>query len=795
MSGPRKKIAILGGGPAGIAAAFKLTETAALRSRFDVTVYQLGWRLGGKCASGRTDPSVGARIEEHGLHVLSGCYDYTFQMLRRCYAEWNPPAGSKKWKIWEAFREHDNVSLQEKIAGNWDPWNICFPRRPGKPGDQTIEPTAWGLLGDLLPFADRQMFHSLNVDRVTRDLYTAANALGPTFQPFLQAALGFYIGPPGQQKSPSDDKPAALSELAQPLKEPALTPIGLSSGLTKQSAINVIGLAAATASYAAELERYDLEHHGLLSPATEAVLSQAEVFLQAALSAFQSQLEDLTQKVGTDDMRRILLALRAATAVALGIVIDVLPSGSFDVIDEFDFRAWLKHHGAAEEVVFSLVINPGYDYAFAYEDGDTARPGLAAGVAVHAFLRLLLTYRGALFFEMQAAMAEVVFTPLYDVLCARGVQFEFFHRVDVLNVSTSGGQRLIDSIDFAVQMETTSGGPYDPILNVPLSSGELQRCWPSVPNVGQLKRGDKLNGADLEDVKSPWPVAVPLLRLQQGQDYDAIVLAISIGDFPRICAKLIAAEPKWATMVAEVKTVGTMALQLWLNKTTGALGGVQPPTIMTSFEQPLNTWADMTHLRNVEARAVPANSIAYFCGPLNDHVDDPLRKAPRSAGKPTGRPLDWSENLPKIWPGLQQKYGLAPTDPMLDSPDIDDQFSRTNDRGTDRYVLTLPGSTKHRLATDQSGFTNLYLAGDWIHSGINIGCLEAAVFSGIQAAEAIASPDGRLHAPSADPASEIIKSAQETVAALASATTAAVAAGTEVVLTFSDLVFGAGKRP
>ena len=64
------KVAILGGGVGGMTAAFELTATPELRERYDVTLYQLGWRLGGKGASGR-NARAHDRIEEHGLHVWS----------------------------------------------------------------------------------------------------------------------------------------------------------------------------------------------------------------------------------------------------------------------------------------------------------------------------------------------------------------------------------------------------------------------------------------------------------------------------------------------------------------------------------------------------------------------------------------------------------------------------------------------------------------------------------------------------------------------------------------------------
>ncbi|HEY2448145.1 MAG TPA: FAD-dependent oxidoreductase, partial [Mycobacterium sp.] len=56
---------------------------------------------------------------------------------------------------------------------------------------------------------------------------------------------------------------------------------------------------------------------------------------------------------------------------------------------------------------------------------------------------------------------------------------------------------------------------------------------------------------------------------------------------------------------------------------------------------------------------------------------------------------------------------------------------------SDRYVQSLPGSDKYRLRPDESGYDNLVLAGDWTDSGMNAGCIEAAVMSGLQAANAL----------------------------------------------------------
>lgn len=49
MTQPEKrKVAILGGGAGTLAAAFELSSLPGWQDRFEITVYRLGWRLGGK---------------------------------------------------------------------------------------------------------------------------------------------------------------------------------------------------------------------------------------------------------------------------------------------------------------------------------------------------------------------------------------------------------------------------------------------------------------------------------------------------------------------------------------------------------------------------------------------------------------------------------------------------------------------------------------------------------------------------------------------------------------------------
>src|SRR5215510_343924 len=80
----KKRIAILGGGMGSLTTAWELTCLPGWENQYEIVVYQQGWRLGGKGASGRGE---NGRIEEHGLHILFGCYENAFRIMRRCWQE------------------------------------------------------------------------------------------------------------------------------------------------------------------------------------------------------------------------------------------------------------------------------------------------------------------------------------------------------------------------------------------------------------------------------------------------------------------------------------------------------------------------------------------------------------------------------------------------------------------------------------------------------------------------------------------------------------------------------------
>src|SRR5207253_11072568 len=69
---------------------------------------------------------------------------------------------------------------------------------------------------------------------------------------------------------------------------------------------------------------------------------------------------------------------------------------------------------------------------------------------------------------------------------------------------------------------------------------------------------------------------------------------------------------------------------------------------------------------------------------------------------------------------------------------VQQQFVSANVSPSDRFTLSLPGSTKFRISPLDATYDNLTIVGDWTACGFNESCVEAAVMSGRLGAHAIA---------------------------------------------------------
>ncbi len=683
----KKRIVILGGGVGALTAAFGLTENPNWQDQYDIAVYQLGWRLGGKGASGR-NAAAEQRIEEHGLHVWGGFYENAFSVMRACYAELHRPPGAPLATWDEAFKPHRLVTFEESIGSQWLNWNNDFISTSGTPGDGSPMPSLWDCLLRILVWL----------------LQTISN---PDMAPLLA----------GEQLSPSQETPGWLMEL---LKEP-----------------NVSGASAAETAVRAAL------HVARSSTLALAESGEDQRRIAYLLELFRLHLmQAKARAMEQDNLRRFWLLLDIFSAEVKGALQDGVLIHGFNCIDGVDYAAWLKSHGADPQSVESGVVRGVYDFIFAYHQGDPAQPALGAGTALRCVLRLIGWYKGAIFWKMQAGMGDTVFGPLYLVLKNRGVQFHFFSRVRALHLSPDG--RSISGISLERQA-TVKQGDYSPLIDV-----LGLPCWPADPLYDQLVEGEALKseGIDLESAWTPWK-NVGKLELQQGTDFDLVILATSIGPLADITSELRQASPVWNAMLQNVATVQTQALQLWMLPDLAALGWTAGPTILTAYGHPLETWADMSQVLDREQwpPGTQPRSLAYFCGVLKD---PPVIPPYSDHGFPAREHeevkqecLQWLQTyIAHLWPASMQTGNfnwdlLADPSGGQGPSRFDSQCWRANIDPSARYVLSLPGSLQYRLTAGGSGFSNLYLAGDWLLNGLNFGCVESATMGGLQASRAI----------------------------------------------------------
>ena len=158
----RRRVHVLGGGVAGLTAAWHLSDTPAKRERFEVVVHQMGWRLGGKLASSR-DRLNRHRNLEHGLHVWFGFYENAFGLMRRVYEAWTPPEGCPITTFDQAFLPHSYTPIGFRTRqGKPTPHDITWPTNEDRPGTGQVRLTPWGAVTQLVSLCERVMSAALD---------------------------------------------------------------------------------------------------------------------------------------------------------------------------------------------------------------------------------------------------------------------------------------------------------------------------------------------------------------------------------------------------------------------------------------------------------------------------------------------------------------------------------------------------------------------------------------------------------------------------------------------------------
>jgi uncharacterized protein with NAD-binding domain and iron-sulfur cluster len=650
----------------------------------------MGHRLGGKGASGR---GVCGRIEEHGLHLWMGYYENAFRLVREVYAELDRDPATCPIARWsDAFAPANlNAVADWSPSGRWLPWIVDFPPSRGLPGDAApLRFSVPDYLSRLAALA-RTLIRTIEIER-DRGAAPEKEALFPELSPDSITA------------------DVLLSTAGRLLKHGAAAAFRL--------------LMEAMALLELALERAPRMPQGPLAGVVEAVAHTV-----------RQRFESLIAR--DDEVRRLWEVLDLVLAAIRGSIRFRLafdPRG-FDAIDDYDSREWLMLNGASRASVNSAFIRGLYDLAFAYERGDPNRPMIAAGAALRGSMRAFFSYRGAFFWRMNAGMGDVVFAPLYEVLKRRGVRFEFFHKLTNVRLA-SGTEKHVTGLDFDVQAKVVGGRAYRPLIDV-----QGLPSWPSQPDFRQLVGGERMRaeGWDLESQCDPRRAGVRSLRV--GEDFDVVVLGVALGVIPHTCQELLTRDDRWRAMVAHVKTVPTQAFQLWLKTPMAEQGWDKPPLNLSGFVEPFDTWADMTHVAPREAWPEAPRAIAYFCNVLPDgeesvsaRYDEVRRNAVAFM----------NGDLRQLWPKAQRAPGVFDWDRLLSCTPgergesrFDSQFWTANVRPSDRYSQALPGTTRFRISPLDPTYDNLTIAGDWTSSGLNTGCVESAVMSGLLAAHAI----------------------------------------------------------
>jgi uncharacterized protein with NAD-binding domain and iron-sulfur cluster len=352
---------------------------------------------------------------------------------------------------------------------------------------------------------------------------------------------------------------------------------------------------------------------------------------------------------------------------------------------------------------------------------------------------VLFEYKGAIFWKMTAGMGDVVIAPLYQALRRRGVEFEFFHRLDALHLDD--GHQAIDAITMGRQVRLAAGvAHYEPLTVV-----KGLPVFPEAPIAAQI--AGESERADLESHFESRDDAEKRV-LRRGIDFDHVVLAVSLGMVDIVARELVEDRPEWQEMTARVRTVATQAFQLWLRPDEPALGWDRPGVTVSAYLRPFETWASMP--QTLWAEDWPDDdrpgSVAYYCGSLDagwpPTVSDQEYVARYRAQVHTDAAEYIDRNLGVFFPKAFDERGfdwqlLSGVRGQRGVAALATQHVSVNIDPSDRYVQSVPGSDKYRLRPDESGYDNLVLAGDWTDCGMNAGCIEAAVMSGLEAANAL----------------------------------------------------------
>ena len=692
----RRRILILGGGPSGLSTALSLTDPVAnpnWRDEYDVTVLQLGWRAGGKGATGRRGEVLqrdgewqlvgDARVEEHGIHLFGNMYINSLRTLNTCLGELQPSAGEPVATMDSDLRPSNYIQLADYFH---DRWHLTPQHLPHN---------------DLLPWGDAE-YPSLSV--LFRELLRLAGEL-------LAEALGYAGDFAGAG--------AVHAHLAE--------------------------LRALHAHHAAHPhDPHPVHHEGALRALAHAVEHAAQL-----LHHTESWSEHYAL------LRSVYCQIDMYATVGKGVLADDILANGIDSIDGEDFMAWLARHGMSETALNSSPVQMPAEMCFQFPSGDTAQPPTFSASGYLWFVLRQILACGQATYWFHRGTGDTVVAPFYRVAVQRGVEFRFFHKVSEVGLSADG--TTIDRVVVDVQATTVDGAPYQPLVRLAdgtwawpdhpiydqLEQGaalrdgaiDLESWWSPWQPVGQVTL---TVGEDFDEVVSALPLpCLPHVAPAVVEAAPWKAATTALGGLATLAAQIWVNRPTaelgWPALRGTDRVVGGAAVPpLGFSDMTDVLESEMWGTVYPADDCP--------------------KSLVYLCGPLQ-HVgpwppfsatDTPALQDERA--KATA--IQWLRTATSVMPGsgtqplTPQSFDFAalwcpPGSDAQGEQRFDAQYWRANIDPNERYVPSPPGCVGLRPKAWESGFTNLALASDWIFTGLNIGSFEAAVISGMLASHAL----------------------------------------------------------
>ncbi len=579
------RVAVLGAGPAGLACAWLLskptwgskpawTPPAADPSlEVSVTLVDKACRPGGKAASGRRQVAQAFGIEEHGLHVLMGCYSNLLAMLQTLGAT----AALSNLFVTQVPRQGNTAN------GPADTLPVALQAwaQPASPAERlvdwmrlpgfldNVDWTALGMPG-LIMFDwldEMRLWDTKRLDTSTQAVLNLAYAV-PAPRPLLRTALRLW---------------ETVDALAAHGGGPG------ANGQVAHLAVRVGLKQLALAELVQGAERQFMGRHpawegGLRSRGNVAELARLlRLLARSALPANAASAE--VRLVGE------LVELATTIAAALddgGQFPDWAIPNPPRLADTGRYPAWASALQALDcHTLAQWLTDQGAPPGFANNSGVlaaltaglfTTPEQIGAGTFIHGLVRLLLTYQDAPYKRLQGGTGEAVISPIYQALLDKGVAVQLGTEVRGVERDASGVVRTAKLRKIA---DCAIPGDFAPQL-----PGSTTPGWPAQPTCTALNP-------------------------PQDDDLAAEVFVLAIPPFGGTITGL---HPDLEQDLLRINHVATIGLQFWATQAPKF-----PAAIVAGLAGPLRCSAAMDHLQGGEGPAYTQPPV-YWCGEVDDDV-------------------------------------------------------------------------------------------------------------------------------------------------------------------------------